>query len=66
MVAALVATVYFVVRSSRSSKHADLAGTGEGEGLEDFIQVGALYCAYCWQQPYSAALLWEGPYQECH
>lgn len=39
MVAALVGTVFFITRITRSLDHSDLASTGEGEGLEDFMLV---------------------------
>ena len=41
MVAALVGTVYFITRITRNLDHSDLASTGEGEGLEDFMLVRA-------------------------
>lgn len=37
MVAALVGTVFFITRITRNLDHSDLASTGEGEGLEDFM-----------------------------
>lgn len=39
MVAALVGTVFFITRITRNLDHSDLASTGEGEGLEDFMLV---------------------------
>jgi hypothetical protein len=41
MVAALVGTVYILAKSTRNLEHSDLASTGEGEGLEDFMLVSA-------------------------
>jgi hypothetical protein len=49
MVAALIATVFVLTRITRNMDHADLASTGEGEGLEDFMLVSEAVRACCAQ-----------------